>query len=165
MTMFRISRDGETQHVNSLDGYPTEGEEAWTVEAEFEDDLNRLRDDLWNAVKAKRALLINGGIDVTVGEESYRLQSDLESRINILAASLVATQAHVGQQPFATHWKMADNSVVALDGQEMIQLGVTAANFASACHDRARTLYDAIFDEEADAEDLAAIDIEAGWPE
>ena len=75
--------------------------------------------------------------------------------------AMVATMAGY---TFTTEFTLADNSTVTLDAQGMLALSGAVQAHAEACRIRARTLRTLIFAEGITDDELAAIDIEAGWP-
>lgn len=91
------------------------------------------------------------------------LDSTPRSVQRITAAALAAQAMLATGQPYSADWTCADNSTLSLDTAGVIGIPVALAQHAAALHDHARSLKAAI--EAADnAEQLAAIDINAGWP-
>lgn len=92
------------------------------------------------------------------------VDSGVESRLNISGAVQMAQIAMANGQPFSIDWTLADNSIaIAVDGPSMIAVGVATGQHVAACHAVATGIKQAI-DDAASFTDLAAIDIDAGWP-
>lgn len=142
------ARDGET-------AYPVEpGVLAWPS---INPDAQKPA--VWTMVKAKRDEVIDGGTSTPAGV----VDSDELSRSNIAGATLAAIIAKQASQAFSIEWTLADNSVVSLDADQMIALGVAAMSHVSLAHDRARDLRSEI-EATSDLVDLLTLDIETGWP-
>lgn len=114
----------------------------------------------WEHVKSKRDAVIDGGVLV---DGIGTFDSNLESRVNIAGAVSMAQIALANEQLFSMSWTLADNSVVTLDGSQMIAVGVAVGQHVAAAHENAQGLRLAIEAAE-DAEALAAIDTTGGWP-
>lgn len=127
----------------------------------FVEDVDLARSMKWEAVKARRELAELGGCQTAYG----RVDTTDISKLKINGAVTMA-QIAVGQsQPFSISWTMADNTDVALDGAQMIEVGLAVGQHVSACHDVARQLREQIMAEDISIADIEAIDIEsAGWP-
>lgn len=121
--------------------------------------LAERQNELWEQVKRKRTKVEFGGCETQFG----RVQTDERSRTNLSGAALAATLAQLAQQSFDIAWTLENNDVVMLTAGEMQTLGLTVALFVRDCHDRARSLRDEIF-EAANADELADVDINTGWP-
>jgi hypothetical protein len=90
-------------------------------------------------------------------------QCDQNSRLNITGAVVLAGLEAQLQQPFSINWTMADNSVVTLNGSQMIGFGETVAGYVSACHNNAHALKTRIKAATTAAE-ANAVDLTQGWP-
>lgn len=122
--------------------------------------LAQAKAELWADAKAKRDSLIDAGCNVPgVG----RFDTDAASRLNLAGAVLGAVMAARGNQPFSIDWKLADNTVVTLDGTQMQAVGMAVLARISAIHQRAQAVGNAI-NNAANAAALNAVDIDAGWP-
>jgi len=122
--------------------------------------LEQLKDAHWLDVKQLRDQHIDGGCDVpTIG----RFDTDVLSRSNINGAVTGAFMAKSAAAPFAVQWKLADNSLVDLDADQMIHAGQIVLAHVSACHARSQAIGVAIVAAGSKAE-LEAIDITEGWP-
>ncbi len=91
------------------------------------------------------------------------LDSTPRSVQRITAAALAAQAVLATGQPYSVDWVCADNSTLILDAAGVIGMPVALALHAAALHDHARVLKAAVADAGSEAE-LAAIDIQAGWP-
>jgi len=112
------------------------------------------------AIKNIRDAKIAGGVSVAgIGV----FDSDEAARINITGAVVMAQVAIAAGSPFTMSWKLANNSLVALNAQQMISVGVAAGTHVAACHAQAQALGVAV-QNAADHAALDAIDISSGWP-
>jgi hypothetical protein len=120
-------------------------------------------------VRNQRDQVRDGGCAVEVQGESYRVETDATSRVNISGSVVMAMLAMQAGETFSTDWRMADNSIVSLDAAEMIQLGKTVANFVEAGQRRKNELDALIATISEVTTDDELADIEAqlltGWPE
>jgi hypothetical protein len=114
----------------------------------------------WASVKARREQLETGTAPTLLGA---RVQIDEPSKAKIMGLLNMARLAEEAEQPFVEQFTMADNSVVTLTNVTVRQLAVAAAQYVSEVYAHARALRLAI-EAAATLEDLAAIDLEAGWP-
>lgn len=122
--------------------------------------LDRAKELRWEAVKRLRDAAVNAGTDV---QDIGRFDSDLLSRTNINGAVTVAMLAKGSESPFSIEWRLADNSVVTLDGDQMIFTGLAMAAHVQACYDRAKEIESLILATTC-RPDLDLIDITTGWP-
>ena len=123
-------------------------------------DLTDARSKKWEAVKAHRDLVVDGGCATPHGP----LQSDSESRLKISGAVQMAILAQMTETPFTIVWTMADNSLVTLDAAQTIEMGLLVANHVGAAFAVGIALRSAINAVET-LEELEAINIlYAGWP-
>jgi len=122
--------------------------------------LDPLRLDVWADVKVRRDATINGGAETPSG----RVDSDELSRSNINGAVMAAFLSNLAGQPFTVTWTMADNSVVSLNAEQMIGVGLAVMDHVNTAHERARTLRTAIEAAE-DVASLLLVDVSAeqGW--
>lgn len=120
--------------------------------------LDDIRTALWAKTRAIRDRIVVNGASTPFGP----IDSDIQSRTNIVGAVVSAQIFKASGDPFEMTWTMADNSTVDLDADDMIALGVAVASHVNTAHAHARTLRDTI----GAAEDVSAllqIDVEAGW--
>lgn len=107
----------------------------------------------WSEIKAKRVKAEDAGYEVAgVGT----LQSDPESRQKIVGASLAAKIAKDGGAPYSVDWTLANNAVVSLDADKMIEVGQLLLVHLDAVHQESRRLYQQIQDAQT-VEDVEAI--------
>lgn len=109
-----------------------------------------------DAVKLKRDLFEHAGCATADGP----IDTDPDSQRKVSGA---ATMALALGAAFTMDWRMADDSIVTLDATQMITVGVAVAQHVAACQARKNELDEAIV-AAADLTELAAIDIEIGWP-
>jgi hypothetical protein len=114
---------------------------------------------IWGHVKTLRDAKINGGVLTPAGT----FDSNDLSRLNVSGAVLGAVVAKSASAPYSVQWTLQDNSVVTLDADQMIEVGMAMLNHVAACHDYARMLRGMI-EAATDMAELLAIDLEAGWP-
>jgi hypothetical protein len=170
--MILIEHEGRRQVVASLDGH-----DACTVLAEdipappgycTADDLlddgtvpvELTQNWLWERAKAIRSEKETGVAPTPIGG----VQIDEKSKAKIMGALDFCRLREEQGQPFAMNFTMADNSRVVLDNTTVRQLAGAAGLYVAQLYDYSWTLRDAIFADGVSAEDLAAIDVEAGWP-
>lgn len=116
--------------------------------------LAEVQANAWSAVKVRRRRAEQAGCSTPYG--FVQTDTDARARIATYAASAPLTG-------WSVSWKMADNSVVALNGEAIRTLNLAVMDHLSACHDNAQRLRDEI-DAASSAEGVAVIDIDAGWP-
>lgn len=80
-------------------------------------------------IKASRDKAVSGGVVVP---EIGTFDSDEISRSNINGAVTGAILAQAAGQPFSVYWTLADNTVVQLDGPQMLAVGTTVMAHVSA---------------------------------
>lgn len=88
-----------------------------------------------------------------------RVATDTVSQGKLTAAALAA----VRDPAYTLTWKCADGAFVALDAPRILALADAARAYVQAAFDREAVLADAIAAAASQA-DLAAIDLDAGWP-
>jgi hypothetical protein len=126
----------------------------------IEPDIASARAARWDAVKAKRFAVEDGGCPTPHGS----MDSDPESRLKLTGAVTMAVLAAQAGAPFSVDWTMRDNSTVAHDGPAIIAAGMAMGNHVATAHAVATALRGQI--EACDSfAALDAIDIEAApWP-
>lgn len=82
----------------------------------------------------------------------------------ITAAALGAQAALAANEDFTVDWTCADNSVLTLDARTMMAMPLALSQYSATLHAHARSLKAAV-EVATDKAALAAIDIQAGWPE
>lgn len=123
------------------------------------DCLERLRGERLSAINTERDCREEAGFP-------YRgkwLDSTPRSVQRITAAALAAQAILASGQSYSVDWTCADNSTLPLDAHGVIGIPVALTQHAAALHDHARALKAAVA-AAGSAEELAAIDIQAGWP-
>jgi hypothetical protein len=121
--------------------------------------LAKLQDEAWERVKYIREQKLQ-----LAPTDFGTAQSDVASMVKISGLVQMAIIAKGAAQPFSEVFTMADNSEVTLDADQMIGFGIEVGTHIAAVHSRGRELRAAIYAEDMTADDLAAIDLEAGWP-
>ena len=116
---------------------------TWSQHAGYElipPDIQALRAAKILQIKRDRERVENGGCDVTIGENQYRLDTDLKSRLRISGAVQMAMLAQAANQPFVIDWTMEDNSSVTLDAAGMISVGLAVGYHTAAVFERCTSL-------------------------
>jgi hypothetical protein len=121
--------------------------------------LDALKAARWSAASDYRNAFINGGCTTSFG----RVDSNETSRNYMLGARELAKDAKEAGSTLATGWKMADDSIVPLTPDQVIQMTREVGLFVAACQANAQAIGVAI-EAAPDAEALAVIDITAGYP-
>jgi hypothetical protein len=129
--------------------------EAGVVVAK-ERTLDELKADVRFAVRARRNAAEWGGCNTPSG----RIDSDPDSQRKINGS---VTMALIAGSAFSVDWRLSDNTVTTLNASQMINVGLAVGQHVSACQDRKNDL-DAAITAATSATELAAIDIETGWP-
>lgn len=133
----------------------------WIVaDQSFVENVELVRDTKWAIVKARRDQAECGGCSTLYG----RVDTNEAAKLNLNGAVTMAQIALSSAQSFSIQWTMADNSIVTLDANQMIVVGVAVGQHVNACHDVARQLREQIA-AATSIVDIEAIDVEAaGWP-
>lgn len=111
------------------------------------------------ALAARRWQVETGGIDYL----GHRIATDRESQSAIgNTRQLLAFAAEAGD-PMTVDWKIADGDFLTLDLEQITAVALAVGGHVRACfaHEGAQAAH---IKAAADAEALAAIDIEEGWP-
>lgn len=111
----------------------------------------------WDAVKAERDRLETAGFPYL----GKWIDSDARSVQRITGAVQSAQAALAAGAPFEIGWTCADNSVIELDGQQMLGMTVALAEHANGLHVTARGLRALIYAVDATESSVAAV----AWPE
>lgn len=114
------------------------------------------------AVRARQRAMINqardmaqdGGCDTPSG----RFDTKPRSREFLNGAVLAATLAGMNSEAFTINWKLANNSVVTLNGPQIIAAGLAVAAWVDTVHQRAVVLKARI-----DAAATVAAILAVGW--
>jgi len=123
--------------------------------------LAELKDEAWLAVKRLRESRIAAGCTVP-GIGTF--QTDEKSMANVHEAVSGALLAALTGQPYTIDFTLADNSRPTLNGTQMMLAGKVIGERKSAIHAYSQDVLRAAIYAAADEAELAAIDIEAGWP-
>ena len=140
--------------------------EGWPVDLAWDADARAFGPNLtgWRAARraeaeAYRDSRVNGGCLTASGP----VDSDPVSRGLITGSVSMATIAKGAGQPFATVWRMQNNSYVTLDADAMIAMGVAVGAHVAACYEASFAVKDLI-DAATDKTAIEAVDITAGYP-
>ena len=133
--------------------------QQWSVRDKTAQELVDAKAAMRAEINATKAVKQSGQAPTAQGA----VDCDTDSRDKLNGAVLMALLAIQNSQPFALSWTMADNSQVSLDAAGAIALGQEVGGYIAAVHGHAITLKAAI-DAAATFTELAAIDINAGWP-
>jgi hypothetical protein len=130
------------------------------VDGEWVVPLATLKARAWERVKAKREQLENGTAPTPLG---HRVQIDEASKAKIMGLLNMARLAEEASVAFSEEFTMADNNVVTINNADVRKLALAAGRYVSNVYARARELRASINATET-ADDLSAIDLDAGWP-
>lgn len=86
----------------------------------------------------------------------YRFDSDQISQQRIQGSAQLAMAAKAAGQPFSIEWTLADNSVVTLDGDQMLAVGLAMGQHIQAAHSKSRMIKQQI-DQAQSKEELESI--------
>lgn len=116
-------------------------------------DLAAARAQKKAEIKSQRAVHEFGGLSVA---PHGTFDTDPESQRKINGSVTMATLLGAA---FTIDWRMADNSIVTLDHDGMIAVGLAVGQHVSACQDQ-KNILDAQIDAAETIEDIAAVQ----WP-
>jgi hypothetical protein len=68
------------------------------------------------------------------------IDSNLMSVVRIINAGFAAISAIIFEIPWTVDWTTADNSIITLDSEQVLEMQMTLTNFAQDLHDRATYL-------------------------
>lgn len=123
----------------------------------YPDGLEGAKARKQDAVRTLRWRKETGGVDF--GGTRVRSDETSQSKINGLV-SLFDKDPSLS----ASDWEATPGQWVEIDRDTAVAMGIAVGRHVQACFSRARILSEAITAAESEAE-LAAIDIETGWPE
>ncbi len=129
------------------------------TEVPIEVPIEVLRSQLWEKALAYRDSRMAAGCMTPAGP----VDTDLTSQQKITSVGATALASKVMGGSFTVSWTMQDNSVVPLDADGMLAMGLAVTYYVSACQYAGTAIRDQI-DTAHDAAALAAIDITAGYP-
>ena len=113
----------------------------------------------WLDARNYRDQIANGSCSTPSGI----VQTDDASKLRINGAVAMAMLSKSAGTASSIAWTLNDNSVVMLDADAMIAVGVAVGTFVANCQNNG-TAIRAQIDAATDAASLAAIDITAGYP-
>lgn len=122
--------------------------------------LEEKKQSMISEIKSKRDFMEVAGFSY-LGKV---IDSNERSCQRITTAAQAAQVAISLGQAFDVEWTCADNSSLLLDGPAMLGMPVALAQYGEALHTHARTLKAQVI-AAANLDELAAIDINAGWPQ
>jgi hypothetical protein len=155
-TVVAIDRESYTIEYDEggAGSWPQEALAASLAEAVTE-SLDDLKESLTAAVADLRRAKEVGAVSVA----SHSIMADERSRANLTAATLAA----VLDAQYAVRWKMADGAFVDFSASEIIAAAQAVRAHVQACFDREKALSEEIGAAQT-VGDLAAIDLNSGWP-
>lgn len=140
---------------------PVLQDDVWTQQWEVETlPLEEARAALWEVAKQNREEGVRAAVTVA-GIGTF--DADAKSQAYINGAVTMALIAHIAGKPFAMNWKLADNTIVALDGPKMIAVGEAVGRGIAAVHAKAQAIGIAV-QAAKDTSDLAKIEIDEVRP-
>ena len=86
----------------------------------------------------------------------YRFDSNAISQQRIQGSAQMAMAVQAAGQPFSIDWTLADNSVIALDGNQMLSVGLIMGQHISSAHSKSRLLKQQV-DAAQSAEEISSI--------
>lgn len=122
--------------------------------------LDRAKAKLKAKVKVCKFARMNGGIEFAVGETTYLVQTDADSRSLIDSTFALAVNGYL---PDGRGWRMGDNSYPTLTQQELIDMALAVGAMVGACYDAQSTL-EAEIDALPDLDACMSYDCSAGYP-
>lgn len=96
-----------------------------------EKPIEQLRPVFWEHMKLARAARINGGFDFG----AYKIDSDAESRANIVGAALSAQVALLDGSAWTKQWTTASNVTVEVTAKMMIDIARALDRHVQAAYD------------------------------
>ena len=92
--------------------------------------------DKWESIKASRDAAEFGKFTAL----AHVFDGDEQSKSRISDAVLMAVLSQSAGQPFSINWTLADNSVVALSGAQMIAVGTALGQHVAQTFEKGRAL-------------------------
>lgn len=123
-----------------------------------EERFSKAKEAKRQAVNAVRRRMENAVAPTPFGA----VECDVDSRGKINGAAVMAMLAIQAGQPFSINWTMADNSVQALNAQEMIALGQAVGAYIAGLH-AIGSAKKAAVDACSSVAELQAMDVDEGW--
>lgn len=126
----------------SIPARPTENHKFNFNSKEWEDSLTL---DDYKALKRNSINRLRSGSEFGgFTHEGHEFDSDQTSQSKIQGAVQMALLAKSSGQPFSIEWTLADNSVRALNADEMIGVGLALGEHVNSIHIKARALKDQV---------------------
>ncbi len=160
MSRVLLERDGE-RHLVDQALIQSPEYEGWTVlpQAEADDlELEIAKAAAWGRVKTLRAKH-----EVIASTSFGRVQSDMQSKVNINGLAMMASMAQAAGVAFSEPFTMADNTVRIFNAEEMISMAKQVGAHVASAYSRARALREKIEPASSRAQ-IEALAIEDGWP-
>jgi hypothetical protein len=126
--------------------------------AEME-ELDKLKATTKVSINTLRDKTIAMGCDTPSG----RVDTDEVSLRNIMATYQSAVLAKLTTSPFSVEWRIADNSSVVLDADQMIAVGNAVLSRTQACYENSWSLK-AEVEAATTVEEVTLVLIGSGWP-
>ena len=150
---FKIQTLDDVETLITLPGAPFEGA---TLVSDDATEFQRKKANIKAALKQARDTAEWSGVYTPLG----RVDSDPVSQRKVSGAALMAS---IVGASFAVDWRMADNSVVTHDHDQIIAMGIAVGQHVAACQAHKNTV-DAQVEAALNVEELELLDIETGWP-
>ena len=122
--------------------------------------LDRAKAKLRAKVKACKFARMDGGIKFAVGETTYLVQTDADSRSLIDSTFALAVNGYL---PDGRGWRMGDNSYPTLTQQELINMALAVGAMVGDCYD-AQSAQEIAIDALADIEACMVFDCGSAFP-
>ncbi|MHC8492807.1 DUF4376 domain-containing protein [Thalassospira sp. SM2505] len=122
--------------------------------------LDRAKEKLRAKVKACKFARMDGGIEFAVGETTYLVQTDADSRSLIDSTFALAVNGYL---PDGRGWRMGDNSYPTLTQQELINMALAVGAMVGDCYD-AQSAQETAIDALTDVADCIAFDCGSAFP-
>lgn len=128
------------------------------IVADNSQTLQTIQERTWDKIKVKRSFYEYNGFYTPLG----RFDSNEESMRRISASTTSAMVAKSNGETFLIEWTLSNNSVVSLDADQMISVGVAAVRHVTETHDFARMLR-TLIDNATTVEELKSVEDKI-WP-
>lgn len=111
-------------------------------------------------VKQCKFARMDAGVEFAVGETTYLVQTDADSRSLIDSTFALAVNGYL---PDGRGWRMGDNSYPTLTQQQLINMALAVGSMVGACYD-AQSAQEAEINALPDLDACMAYDCSAGYP-
>ena len=122
--------------------------------------LERAKEKLRAKVKKCKFARMDAGIEFSVGETTYLVQTDADSRSLIDSTFALAVNGYL---PDGRGWRMGDNSYPTLTQQQLIDMALEVGSMVGDCYDVQSDLETAI-DALTDVADCMTFDCASAFP-